>query len=924
MKLVRLPKRLSKKSFERYLKTNFKGSVEAFFDALNSESHRLIRTDLKGAHKLTLASSGLFDLLPQAHKANLYRIHGRYYHLAGFYAEAEHHYSQAIVLFTKLKDNQSRAKVHKALLDVLIYLSRYDDAKDSGRFAARYFKRTGQEVDYAQVMSNMGNLNHRLDKNKQALKYYDEALAIFKRRKIKYAVAIVQFNRGNIYSNLNDLSTADRLYKQAEKTYDSLNMDLAACQCRYSQAYILFLKGEYSRALKQFQETGRCFERLGDRKCHALTHLDATEINLHLNLYSEAISDARQTEESFKRLGMNYEQAKALYFEATGYFAYGDFSKVTRLTGQAARLFTGEGNLVWQMMCRMLQAKVDCAEGRYSLAVSNYRSISGFYKKSGDLRRWYDTRLSWLETLIKSSNFRQAKIHRRNLDVQYRQLAGYQKYILDFLSGDLYRGTKQNDLALTSYSRAIKVARQLQATIFPDDIRRFFWMDKLSAYNRVVELNLEMGREKMAYDILVQGRTDMYSSFGSTDQDTRHRKIPKVFKAERARLKSYLRKAMLPVDATARATIQTEEIRVAENRLWKIEQEIRSRRRDYRAKQDNDIYSTDDICKKLKPGEAVVHYFCFDDVVGAFILLSGRFEYVRLEITTNELRRLLARFYFLINRVGRHSHDDDVINSLMAEITDAIWLPLAPHLNTANKIGLIPDGMFSRVPFYAIEDQSGRLLLETIQLYIYNSSGSIGKSGLKTDQVGGFKEASIFVASQKGLPGAVHEGQAVQKRIKDAQLYQDDQATGARFLKCLESRGSMVHLAAHASQSYENSLFSQTLLADGPVYAFDIASQQARSRLVVLSGCQTGDPGLYYDADSFSLAQTFTLAGVEEVIASLWPVSDSFTCLLMENFYDYLSSGFKTHESLHKAIIEVKKAGGSLRDWASFYILRRG
>ncbi len=924
MSLRRLPKIVTRKSFARYLKANFDDSVDSFFTAMNQESDRLIRTDLNGARKLTMASVDLFDLLPQLLQAHLYRIHGRYYHLSGNYSKAEEHYAKAVELFTVERDYQSRAKVHKALLDVLMYLSRYDEARKTGQKSANYFKCTGQEIDYAQVLSNMGNLYHRLDQNKHALKYYDRALAIFKKKRNKFATAIVQFNRGNIYSNLNDFTSAERLYKQAEKIYDSLDMELAACQCRYSLAYILFLKGEYSLALKIFQETGRCFERLGDSKCHALTQLDTNEINLHLNLYSEVIADSRQTALAFNNLGMNYERGKALYFEAAGYFAFGDFSRVLRLTDRASCLFAGENNLVWQMMCLFLQAKVDYSEGRYKAAIKKYRTISGHYEKTGDQRRWHDTRLAWLEALIKSQNIRTARVHRNYLESKYRQLAGYQKFIYDFLSGDLLRATGDSNAALKSYRRAIKIARQLQASIFPDEIRRFFWMDKLSVYNRIVELNLEMGRNKYAYDVLIQGRADLNRYFETSGQSVRSTKIPREYEAERIRLKSFLRKAMLPNDGGARNTVQSDEIKLAENRLWKIERAIRSKRRDDQKWQTDDYSSAVDIQGKLMAGEAVIHFLCLDDRFGAFVLQSQRNDYVPLPIKTDDLRRLLARFYFLVNQVGWQVSDNNILSILMAEITEAIWTPLTKHLDGVKKIGLIPDGMISRIPFYAIEDGTGSLVMESVQLFIYNSATTLGQSGLKPDRIENFKKVSIFVASQKMLPGAVREGQAVNKRVKRAQLYQDSQATGAEFLKSLEAKGSIVHLAAHASQSYENSLFSSILLSDGPVFAFDVASRQVRSRLVILSGCQTGDPGLYYDADSFSLAQTFSWAGVEEVVASHWPVSDSFTSLLMDKFYEQMSSGCKTHESLQKAIIEIRKAGASLRDWASFYILRRG
>jgi CHAT domain-containing protein len=138
----------------------------------------------------------------------------------------------------------------------------------------------------------------------------------------------------------------------------------------------------------------------------------------------------------------------------------------------------------------------------------------------------------------------------------------------------------------------------------------------------------------------------------------------------------------------------------------------------------------------------------------------------------------------------------------------------------------------------------------------------------------------------------------------------------------LEKEGGLVHLAAHAAQSYENHMFSQILLADGPVYSFDLLSRSIRSDLVVLSGCQTGDPGIYYDSDSLSLAQSFLMAGAKNVIASYWPVSDEVTCRFMDTFYGHLAHG-ALYPALRSAMADMNNRTGDIRLWAPFYLTCR-
>jgi CHAT domain-containing protein len=57
-------------------------------------------------------------------------------------------------------------------------------------------------------------------------------------------------------------------------------------------------------------------------------------------------------------------------------------------------------------------------------------------------------------------------------------------------------------------------------------------------------------------------------------------------------------------------------------------------------------------------------------------------------------------------------------------------------------------------------------------------------------------------------------------------------------------------------------------------------------RLAVLSACETGLPGLDTIDEVVSLPIGMLQAGVAGVVASLWPVDDRSTMMLMVRFYD--------------------------------------
>ena len=94
--------------------------------------------------------------------------------------------------------------------------------------------------------------------------------------------------------------------------------------------------------------------------------------------------------------------------------------------------------------------------------------------------------------------------------------------------------------------------------------------------------------------------------------------------------------------------------------------------------------------------------------------------------------------------------------------------------------------------------------------------------------------------------------------------------------------------------------------------------------MVVLSGCRTtGDFGSRGDAID-GLVAPLLARGVRTVVASHWAVSDRWTKVLMERFYQNLARGITTSEAMNDAQTSLRREGVPARFWAAFSVIGDG
>ena len=147
----------------------------------------------------------------------------------------------------------------------------------------------------------------------------------------------------------------------------------------------------------------------------------------------------------------------------------------------------------------------------------------------------------------------------------------------------------------------------------------------------------------------------------------------------------------------------------------------------------------------------------------------------------------------------------------------------------------------------------------------------------------------------------------------------------------------VIHCACHGefypARPWESALFLSGAAADSrrkqdstdgrlracEVYGMDLR----RSRLVALSGCETGRSQVFPGDDTVSLATAFIHSGASSLLVSLWKVEDQATAALMKSFYrKWIQEGKDKAKALRESKLELLESPYSQpRQWAAFVLI---
>jgi hypothetical protein len=144
-------------------------------------------------------------------------------------------------------------------------------------------------------------------------------------------------------------------------------------------------------------------------------------------------------------------------------------------------------------------------------------------------------------------------------------------------------------------------------------------------------------------------------------------------------------------------------------------------------------------------------------------------------------------------------------------------------------------------------------------------------------------------------------------------------ATREAVLSAFAEPGSWVHIAAHGTAQPQRIGYAGLWLEPSgkdktPAFLswLDILDKGVRADLVVLNACQLGDSGNAINGN-LSFAAAVSRAGAKQVVAALWPVSDSAAALWVPAFYAALAA-----DQEHNAAAALRAAQLRLRASRAF------
>ncbi len=362
----------------------------------------------------------------------------------------------------------------------------------------------------------------------------------------------------------------------------------------------------------------------------------------------------------------------------------------------------------------------------------------------------------------------------------------------------------------------------------------------------------------------------------------------------------------------------------------------------YQLKYQNVQVSIAQVQGRLLEDEVMVSYYIGKTNSYLLLISKDKTTFTQLQIGERQLDNLVIRFRFhLSNHLTQTNTDKAIYNKISYELFSKILEPIYPLINDKELI-IIPDGSLHQLPFevlFTSKYEQGNLrgapflLLNSAISYLYSSNFLTEERNqtqqLKTNSVLAFAPSFDAKDNMAPLDWTKNEVNAI-KEYFEVNQYLDKQATEVNF-KQVAGNHDIIHIASHALISGKDPNQSKIIFSSGhsneddELHIYELYNLNLKSKLAVLSACNTGHGKFIKGEGVMSLARGFTYAGCPSIVMSLWSASDKSTAKIMKKFYAGLSSGMTKRKALQEAKIEYFKNASGIRVhpyfWSQFVLV---
>jgi CHAT domain-containing protein len=279
-----------------------------------------------------------------------------------------------------------------------------------------------------------------------------------------------------------------------------------------------------------------------------------------------------------------------------------------------------------------------------------------------------------------------------------------------------------------------------------------------------------------------------------------------------------------------------------------------------------------------------------------------------------------SRFYGLRDEGAATSSsatnaDGPTVAELLAELDEKLIRPLTTLLEGCQRVTIVPHRELSLVPYWMVAEHAPHMSVSLVpgtnifKLLHDRSRKTMGNRLALGDVTGTLKYVPIELSSLPQYSTLPYRVDDIVNEARNATLMHV--AGHGQFNEGNPYLAGLVVEARHSSATKQSlrpfgalSKFGEEMLTVAEVLAH---VQLNRCFLAVLSACCSGLPRQHPASEFVGLPAAFLIAGANNVIASLWPVDDGATCIMMQEFYAALSLNGTEAAPVSAALCEARE-----------------
>lgn len=325
----------------------------------------------------------------------------------------------------------------------------------------------------------------------------------------------------------------------------------------------------------------------------------------------------------------------------------------------------------------------------------------------------------------------------------------------------------------------------------------------------------------------------------------------------------------------------------------------------------------------LTPSEALLSYYVSIDKVYLFAVTSAMISMHSIHWTPEEVSGKVEAFRSAVHDLERMDY-----RLLGRELFDSLVAPVESRI-AGKKLIIVPSGRLNNLPFAGLMKEN-QFLAEVYDCVVLPNASTL--QFVRTEAKFPSAPRVIAVGNPVNprvtrLPGTEREVTNIGAIYPGSSVLLAGRATETN---CRNEMASfdIVHIACHGLFNDNYPLLSSLVLSpdahnDGFLEVHELYNLNlTKTRLVILSACETGLSQIKKNDDVIGLVRGFLYAGVPSLVASLWKVDDNATAALMSNFHLLLKLGNSKGEALRKAQLQLMRNEATRHPyfWAAFVL----